>query len=182
MRRTVVMLCLVTGIALGILAKRVTGQVAKSIRLECVKAERIDAEHFRAVVNLVNGTKSDIYVQSVVDRASSPYPLYLERRVASDEWQIVAPCVDVPPSGTIAVMGGKSLTVDQIQSLDLPSNCRIRRIDPSGEFRWRIEYFTNRTDLRKFEKTGGHSGAALSIASQPFSIKTGDSLERKQTD
>ena len=171
MRRAVVMACLTSCIASRIFAERVIGQAADSVQLECVRVDRVDADHFRAVVELVNRTKSDIYIQSSLDRSSSPYPLYLERRMARDEWQIVSPCLDLMPAGAIAVRGGRSFTEDRVYSLELPSICRTRRIDPSGEYRWRIEYFRNKRDLMEYERTEGRSGKALSAVSKPFLIK-----------
>ena len=172
MRRAVVMACLTSCIASGIFADRVIGQAADSVQLECVRVDRVDADHFRAVVELVNRTKFDIYIQSSLDRSSSPYPLYLERRMARDEWQIVSPCLDLMPAGAIAVRGGRSFTEDRVYSLELPSICRTRRIDPSGEYRWRIEYFRNKRDLMEYERTEGRSGKALSAVSKPFLINS----------
>ena len=178
MRHMVIMVCVISCIALVIIDRRVTGQVADGIRLECVKVERVDAGHFRAVVELVNGSKSDIYVQSAMDRGDTPYPVYLERRVESDQWQIVAPCVDLMPAGAIAVMKGKSITMDRVHSLELPSNCRTRSIDPSREYRWRVDYFASRSDLRRYQETRGHSGMALSIVSEPFLIRPENKRDR----
>jgi hypothetical protein len=170
MRRAVVMVCLISCIASGIFTMRLIGQAADRVRLECVRVERVDADHFRVVVELVNGTKSDIYIQSSLDRSTRPYPLYLERRMARGEWQVVSPCLDLMPAGAIAVRGGRSFTEDRVYPLELPSNCRIRRIDPSGEYRWRIEYFRNKRELMEYERTEGRSGQGLSIASKPFLI------------
>jgi hypothetical protein len=164
------MACLTSCIVSGIFAERVIGQAVDSVRLECVRVERVDADHFRPMVELVNGTKFDIYIQSSLDRSSSPYPLYLERRTAKDEWQIVSTCLDLMPAGAITVRGGRSFTEDRVYSLELPSICRTRRIDLSGEYRWRIEYFRNKRDLMEYERTKGHSGRALSVVSKPFRI------------
>lgn len=164
------MACLTLCIASGVSAERIIGRAADSVQLECVTVERVDADHFRAVVELINGAKSDIYVQSSLDRSSSPYPLYLERRMAKDEWQIVSPCLDLMPAGAIAVRGGRSITEDRVYSLKLPSVCRTRRIDPSAEYRWRIEYFRHQKDLMEYERTKGRSGKALGAVSKPFLI------------
>jgi hypothetical protein len=179
MHRALVVACLISCIASGIFVECTIAQPTDSIRLKCVRVERVDAEHFKAVVELINETKSDIYIQSALDRSDTPYPLYLERRVAKDEWQIVAPCVDLMPAGAIAIRRGKSLTVDLVHSLKLPSTCRIRKIDTSGEYRWRIEYFRNKEDLMEYERTEGRSGKALSAVSNPFRITPGAGAPRQ---
>lgn len=169
MRQAAVTVCL-TSVVLLCLVGGVIGQATKGLKLESVKVERVDADHFRAVVEFVNGTNSDVYLQSAIDRSSGPYPLYLERRVSGDEWQTVAPCVDVMPSSAISVPPRKSIKVDEVYPLELPSTCRIRRIDTSGEYRWRIEYFRNKRDLLMYEKSRGRSGRAVNIVSKPFVI------------
>jgi hypothetical protein len=171
MRRLFIMICLVSCIGLGVSDNRAAGQAANGIRLESVTVKRVDHDHFRAVVKLVNETDSDIYIQATMDRSSTPYPLYLERRIVDRGWQIVAPCADSKPAGAIVVRRGGTLSIDRVQSLDLPSNCRIRRIDPSGEYRWRIEYFRRRADVKRYEETEGRDGTALSAFSESFSIK-----------
>lgn len=168
MHRTLVVACLISCMASSIFVKCITAQSTDSIRLKRVKIERVDADHFKAVLDLVNGTKSEIYIQASSRHSSSPYPVYLEHRLAGDEWQTVAPCVDLAPAGAIAVSGGKSFTVHLVLSLELPSTCRIRKIDPSGEYRWRIESFRSKGDLMEYARTEGRSGKAVSIVSKPF--------------
>jgi hypothetical protein len=123
------------------------------------------------VIEITNVTNSDVYVQRATNLRSDPYPVYLQRWQAPDVWEDVAPCVDLPPAGNMVLRRNTPVRVDLVYSLDLPSTCKTRRIDPSGKYRWRIEYFLKKGDLEKYETTNGRSGKAFSAVSQPFSIK-----------
>jgi hypothetical protein len=179
MHRLVVAACFIIWIVSGNFAQNVIARPREGVRLECRTIERVDADHFRVGLDLINGTSSEIYVQASLPNSDRPYPVYLERQVAPDSWQTVAPCVDLVPSGAIAVNEGKSLKIDPVQSMELPSTCRTRRIDAKGKYRWRIEYFTDRNHLVRFEKTAGKSGNALSMVSKPFSLESGNPANRK---
>jgi len=171
MRRAIAAVSVILFISLSVITDHVFGrQITDRIRLECTKAEKVDVDHFRSVVEFVNETKFDVYVQSAIGHGGSPYPLYLERRLGGDNWQIVAPCLDAMPSGAITVPPGRTIKVDQVYALELPSTCSLRRIDPSGEYRWSIEYFKNKGDLLSFERTKGSTGKARKVASKPFLI------------
>lgn len=171
MHRSSMAVWLIVCIASSLLAQDTKGKNDNGVRLDSLKVERSDADHFHSVIVIVNRTNSVIYVQRATDGSSNPYPMYLERLQEQGGWEQVAPCVDLAPAGVLAIKKSGSLTVDLVYPLELPSSCKIRRIDPSSKFRWRIEYFTNKEELWKYERTGGHSGKVFSAKSEPFSIK-----------
>jgi hypothetical protein len=74
------------------------------------------------------------------------------------------------PSGLTPIPKRRSVTVRQAYPLELPSICKVHRIDLSGVYRWRIEYFTNKNDVTEYQRTREHSGKAISVVSSPFVI------------
>ena len=117
MHRRWAMLCFLIFSVAAINAQRSERSGDQSVRLKTVRTERVDADHFRAILELVNGSSAEIYVQTSSSFSTDPYPLFIERRIKNGNWQVVAPCVDTAPAGLVGVAAAASVKMDQVYSL-----------------------------------------------------------------
>jgi len=144
--------CSIAFLCIGCSALLFARQAPPSIRVINERVERVSRDEVHFSAKVVNESAKPVFLEGSPFDSQAIDALYLEQWRAKEGWKVVVPCRDTYASDAIKLRPGEAITQERELMLPVGSVCKERNIHLEGKFRFRLDYFASKKEVRSYIK------------------------------
>jgi len=147
-----------------------------TLQLYVQRKEIISRNEVHFTLNIANYSGTPLFLTGIpLGPEPKPAPVYLEHQGKAGSWNVVVPCMDIPPPDVLRLDPGQVYLQKLELRVPLEGACKVHDIMLEGKFRFRIKYFKSEKQARAYIKLflskGDDDGLGMNLLSEPFEIK-----------